>query len=135
MTTSAVNATASSNSTAGTTQTNNGLDRNAFLKLLTTQLANQDPMKPMDDTAFIAQLAQFSSLEQMQTMNGTLTALATSQSAFDAAGLIGRTATWIDPATGDTTSGKIDGVVFDQGAATLKSGDADIPLAYVQSLS
>lgn len=47
----------------------NDLDKDAFLRLLTTQLANQDPLNPMEDKEFIAQLAQFSSLEQMQTLN------------------------------------------------------------------
>lgn len=47
----------------------NDLDKDAFLRLLTTQLANQDPLNPMEDREFIAQLAQFSSLEQMQNLN------------------------------------------------------------------
>ena len=52
------------------------LGRDAFLQLLTTQLAHQDPMKPQADTEFIAQLAQFSSLEQLQQMRGTLDTIA-----------------------------------------------------------
>jgi len=48
---------------------NNDLDRNAFLNLLITQLRYQDPLNPMDDREFIAQLAQFSALEQMQHLN------------------------------------------------------------------
>lgn len=51
------------------TNPNNDLDKDAFLRLLTTQLANQDPLNPMEDREFIAQLAQFSSLEQMQNLN------------------------------------------------------------------
>jgi len=47
----------------------NDLDKDAFLRLLTTQLSNQDPLNPMEDREFIAQLAQFSSLEQMQNLN------------------------------------------------------------------
>lgn len=47
------------------------LDRDAFLKLLTTQLSNQDPLNPTEDREFIAQMAQFSSLEQMQNLNDT----------------------------------------------------------------
>ena len=50
--------------------------RDAFLQLLTTQLSHQDPMKPQADTEFIAQLAQFSSLEQLQQMRGTLDSIA-----------------------------------------------------------
>ena len=45
------------------------LGQEEFLKLLITQLKSQDPMKPVEDTAFIAQMAQFSSLNQMQALN------------------------------------------------------------------
>jgi flagellar basal-body rod modification protein FlgD len=48
------------------------MDRNTFLTLLTTQLQNQDPTSPMDNQEFVAQLAQFTSLEQMVSMNGTM---------------------------------------------------------------
>lgn len=47
------------------------LDKDAFLRLLTTQLGNQDPLNPTEDREFIAQMAQFSSLEQMQNLNDT----------------------------------------------------------------
>jgi len=53
----------------------NDLDKDAFLRLLTTQLANQDPLNPMEDREFIAQLAQFSSLEQMQNLNKSVSNL------------------------------------------------------------
>ncbi|MBR1735637.1 MAG: flagellar hook capping protein, partial [Firmicutes bacterium] len=48
------------------------LDKNAFLRLLTTQLQYQDPLSPMENTEFIAQMAQFTSLEQMQNLNTTM---------------------------------------------------------------
>lgn len=51
---------------------NQEMDRDAFLKLLMTQLQNQDPMNPMEDTEFVSQMAQFSSLEQMTNMNETM---------------------------------------------------------------
>jgi flagellar basal-body rod modification protein FlgD len=55
------------------------LGKDDFLKLLTTQLQQQDPTQPMDNTAFVAQLAQFSSLEQMSNVNDTLTKMLTAQ--------------------------------------------------------
>ena len=52
------------------------MGRNAFLNLLVTQLQNQDPTQPKADGEFLAQLAQFSTLEQLQQMNKKLDALA-----------------------------------------------------------
>jgi len=63
-------------STSSSDRTKDALGRDAFLQLLTTQLAHQDPMQPQADTAFIAQLAQFSSLEQLQQMRSTLDTIA-----------------------------------------------------------
>lgn len=69
-----------SNYTAPTKQTGNSeLGKDAFLKLLITQLQHQDPTNPMDDRDFIAQMAQFSSLEQMQNMTKTMESLLMSQ--------------------------------------------------------
>ena len=56
-----------------TTNRTSGLGREAFLQLLVTQLAHQDPMQPQSDSEFIAQLAQFSSLEQLSNIQTTLT--------------------------------------------------------------
>lgn len=50
----------------------NQYDKDMFMKLLLAQIANQDPMSPMEDREFIAQMAQFSSLEQMQTISKQL---------------------------------------------------------------
>jgi len=58
------------------------LDKNAFLKLLVTQMKHQDPLNPTGSDQMAAQLAQFSSLEQLQTMNATLTGQAGGNSAI-----------------------------------------------------
>jgi len=71
------------------------LGESDFLKLLTTQLQQQDPTQPMDNTAMVAQLAQFSALEQMTNVNTTLTQMLTGQgTALEAnsAGMVGKTA-------------------------------------------
>ena len=49
-----------------------GLGRDTFLKLLVTQLQHQDPTKPRDDAEFLAQLAQFSSLEKLSSIEASL---------------------------------------------------------------
>ncbi len=58
---------------AAARKTGGELGKNDFLNLLVTQLRYQDPLQPVDDKEFIAQMAQFSSLEQMQNMNGSMT--------------------------------------------------------------
>lgn len=60
---------------AGAARTN-PLGQDAFMKLLLTQLQHQDPTAPQADTEFLAQLAQFSTLEQLQTMNDKLDLIA-----------------------------------------------------------
>ncbi len=69
------------------------LGKDDFLRLLVTQMTHQDPLNPMKDTEFIAQLAQFSSLEQMQNLNTQFaeqSALIQSLNNNMAAGLVGR---------------------------------------------
>lgn len=71
-----------------------GLGQDEFLKLLITQLKNQSPLNPQDNTEFVAQLAQFSSLEGIQNLNDTVTSLASgmqSSQALQASALVGRT--------------------------------------------
>jgi len=64
--------------TANTTKARtDGLGRDAFLQLLVTQMSHQNPLQPQEDGAFIAQLAQFSSLEQLTNIDSTLKTMAT----------------------------------------------------------
>ena len=63
--------------TANTTKARtDGLGRDAFLQLLVTQMSHQNPLQPQEDGAFIAQLAQFSSLEQLTNIDSTLKGMA-----------------------------------------------------------
>ncbi|MGH8175208.1 MAG: flagellar hook assembly protein FlgD [Steroidobacter sp.] len=78
---------------AQTKKSANNLGIDEFLTLMTTQLKNQDPMKPLDGTAFIAQLAQFgavSGIQEMQTSMETLAASLRSTQALNGATLVGR---------------------------------------------
>ncbi|HEY7726623.1 MAG TPA: flagellar hook capping FlgD N-terminal domain-containing protein [Anaeromyxobacteraceae bacterium] len=71
----------------------NELGKDDFLRLLITQLANQDPLSPVDNQAFIAQLAQFASVEQLQGLGTRLDTLLLAQAStnqMNVAGLVGK---------------------------------------------
>ena len=98
MTTSIQNGinTAVGSSAGSTNTTKNSMGKDAFMKMLIAQLQNQDPLNPMDGTQFVAQLAQFSSLEQLTNLNDTMGSLPEYLSAFSNAqmvNLIGNEAT------------------------------------------
>lgn len=81
--------------TSGTSQAFNvqsrGIGQEDFFKILVTQLSYQDPMKPMDNQQFLAQIAQFTGLEQTRQMNERIDTLLSIQSVTQSIGLIGRT--------------------------------------------
>jgi flagellar basal-body rod modification protein FlgD len=66
------------------------LDKDAFLRLLVEQLKNQDPMNPQDSSEFIAQLATFSSLEQLTNLNNGVQQMKHCQDMMQASTLIGK---------------------------------------------
>ena len=72
------------------------MGRDEFLKLLLTQLANQDPTAPVEDREFIAQMAQFSSLEQMTNMASDFARLARMVQSSEAASALGRSVEILD---------------------------------------
>ena len=106
------------------TSGNSELGKDAFLQLLVAQLQHQDPMKPMEDTAFIAEMAQFSSLEQMQNMNKLLEKQQLFGQLSQAANMIGKHVEVADP-----EKGSVRGIVsevrqFDGGMHVVVDGNA-----------
>lgn len=132
-TTSAISG-ASGSSAALTSTTPKVLDRDAFLKLLITELRYQDPMQPMQDKEFISQLAQFSSLEQMQRMNQGFDYFGKSAMANQAFAMTGKWVDYADAATGTIATGKVSGVSFRDGSPMLRIGSRDVPLDYIMSV-
>jgi len=92
------------------------LDKDDFLKLLVTQLRYQDPLEPMDNNEYIAQLAQFSSLEQMQNLNIQMASLS-------AISTIGKTARAV--VEQNEVEGTIKGIAFDRGSVNLIISNED----------
>ena len=104
------------------------LDRTAFLKLLVAQMKNQDPLNPTEDKEFLAQMAQFTSLEQMQNLNSTVS----QQQGFS---LIGKTI--VANVYGEETKtytevvGRVDSVMMQKGETFLFVGEKQVKLSEV----
>lgn len=104
-----------SQASSPTTQDNSVMGKDDFLTLLVAQLQHQDPLNPSESTEFTAQLAQFSSLEQLQNIDATLNGFEVYQSTLNniqSSGFIGKTVT----ASGSTfgvNGGKPDPIRFD----------------------
>ncbi|MBI3900274.1 MAG: flagellar hook capping protein [Gammaproteobacteria bacterium] len=94
-----------------------GLGQEDFLKVLLTQLSFQDPLKPMDNQEFIAQMAQFTNLELTRQQNDNVNSLLTIQSATQAIGLIGKTVE-VQTSTGSQV-GSVTTINFQRGSPSL----------------
>lgn len=123
------------NSTGGAARkTTKVLGSDDFMKLLATQFQNQDPMKPMEDTAFIAQMAQFSALEQNKTMAAQITALRSDQQLLMGNAYIGRTVT-VEDADGKSVTGVVSALDNDAvDGVSLTIGDKSYPLSSVRRI-
>ncbi len=86
----------STTGTAATASASTQIDKDMFLKLMVDQLKNQDPMNPTDSTEFLAQTAQFTSLEKLEAVASASEASLTAQMAFGASSLAGRSVTYLD---------------------------------------
>jgi flagellar basal-body rod modification protein FlgD len=110
------------------------LGQEDFLKLLATQFQAQDPMKPMEDTAFIAQMAQFSSLEQSSAMSKDIALLRADQTLLTANSYIGRNVT-VEDAKGDPVTGLVTGLDNDPvDGVTLTIDGKSYPLTSVRRI-
>ncbi len=115
------------------------LDGAGFMKLLTTQIRNQNPLEPLQDSQFIGQLAQLSSLEEAQGQTAALQQLAAAlqanaglQGLAQASSLIGRQVSYVDPDLGTESEDTVQSVKFGNGLIQLElTSGVTIPLGNV----
>lgn len=109
------------------------LDRDAFLKILVTQLANQDPTQPLQDREFIAQMAQFSSLEQMNKVASSNLQVVQMNAMTLGAQLLGNTVSYAND-KGETVTGKVTAVKTVDGTVKVQVGDDLIDLNAIETV-
>ncbi|MEB3101160.1 flagellar hook capping FlgD N-terminal domain-containing protein [Ferviditalea candida] len=124
-----------SNNSTVTTKNGNSLGKDDFLRILVEQLKNQDPMQPLQDKDFIAQMAQFTSVEQITNMASDMKLLR--QSLGFASGLIGKSVSWT---TGSGTSvqvasGLVDAIIVKDGQQYAQVKGEEIPLDQIVKIS
>lgn len=103
------------------------LGKDAFLKILTTQLSNQDPSSPLEDKDFIAQMATFSSLEQLTNLNKAFEKFSSNQMS-NMATTIGKEITWTPNGATEPTTGEVTGISTQNGSYFYIVGDDRVPV-------
>lgn len=135
MAVSSVSGASSLGSAAASSATASGaMGREDFLKLLMTQLRNQNPLDPMKDTDFGAQLAQFSTLDGIQQLNTNFTQLLQLQGLTQGANLVGKTILFDKQGSSTPARGAVDSVRFDGGKVQLMVGGTAVELTQVRGI-
>ncbi|SIS90557.1 flagellar hook capping FlgD N-terminal domain-containing protein [Alicyclobacillus vulcanalis] len=138
----ASSASSSAGGSAGASQTGlNSLNENDFMQLLVTQLQNQDPMNPVDNTQMLAQLAQFSALEEMTQVAqtdaqvlGAVQGLESEMNLLLAHSLIGAKVT-VQDQSGSQVQGTVSSVTMNQGSPQVVVNGTSYPLTQVVGMS
>jgi flagellar basal-body rod modification protein FlgD len=110
------------------------LDQDTFLRLMVAQLRNQDPMNPADSSEFLAQTAQFTSLEKLEQVADLSAQAFAAQMAFGASSLVGRSITYVD-GDGAEATGVVSSVRFGPSGPSLAVNDTEIPLDRVVAVT
>jgi len=100
-----------------------GLKLDDLLRVMLTELTHQDPFKPVDNKDFMAQIAQFASLDSSRQLNDNLTQLLTVQALNQSVGLIGRTVS-ADLGGGQIANGIVDSVDMQTGVPRVNIKDS-----------
>jgi len=112
------------------TQGDQNMGKDDFLKLMVAQLKYQNPMEPSKDLDFIAQTAQFSSLEQMTNLNTKVIELISSNKQLYANTMIGRQITWTDE-DDNIKSGIVSKVELNDGEPVLIANNEKVSLDWI----
>ncbi|MFT3736016.1 MAG: flagellar hook capping FlgD N-terminal domain-containing protein [Rhodocyclaceae bacterium] len=116
-----------SGSASTTTSTQSVVGQEDLIKIMLAELRYQDPLKPLDNKEFIAQLAQFTTLEQTKQLNDRIDTLLSVQASTQSIGLLGKTVE-VTTESGDTQVGEVTSIQFSDGQPrlTIKAKDGSL---------
>lgn len=123
-----------SGSSTGLTSGQQVIDKQQFLQLLVTQLQNQDPLDPVKNEDFAAQLAQFSSLEQMQNLNNSFDDFMQLSQVQSASAMIGREVAWFDEQNQLDKQGVVDKIVIGSNGLKLEVAGELVPVSEINEV-
>ena len=106
-----------------------------FMKLLITQLRNQDPLAPMDNAQMTSQMAQLSQLQQLETMNSSFSQVLANEQMGYASSLIGKQVAFVNQQDGTMLAGTVEQIAKVDGEVMLKVGDYWVPLDGVSAVA
>lgn len=116
------------------TATTADVSRDQFLKLLVAQLQAQDPLEPIKDQEFTAQLAQFSQLAGIEKLNANFSDLLALQQITQGAGLIGKNVSY-KAADSTLHTGNVEGFSITDGHLQLRVDGQEVPLSQFQGMT
>ena len=128
---------ASPTSSASSQQTSlqqSDLGKEEFLELLVSQLQNQNPMEPMKNKEFMGQMAQFNSLQQMQSLNNNMSQFMKHQQLSQAGNLVGKQVKVLNSETGQELTGEVSKVKLNDSDPQVVIGGQEYALNNIQEV-
>jgi flagellar basal-body rod modification protein FlgD len=119
------------------TQPKKEMGKEQFLKILVTQLQNQDPTKPMEDREMIGQMAQLSVLEQLSNLNQSLSSYLFSNNEKNLSqysSMLEKKVTWTNPEMNQLESGIVTGINYKDNQVYFQIGEQEIASTEIKSV-
>jgi flagellar basal-body rod modification protein FlgD len=111
------------------------MDGSAYMKLFLASMQNQDPSQPMSSSEMMQSTATLSQMQMLSSLGTVMSGLTLSQNQATATSLIGKAVTYLDPASGASTTGKVSGVSMSGSSPTLIVNEQRVPLGTVTTVN
>ncbi|MCE1246490.1 MAG: hypothetical protein LWY06_07600 [Firmicutes bacterium] len=121
-------------SKGSTTSSTSSTGSNDFIKLLLSQITNQNPLEPMDNSTMVTQLAQFQMVEKMGDLDDKVGSLLSYQNMMNSINLMGKKVTILNTTGGSTIKGTVEGIKMTNGTPTVVVNGTSYDMALIQKV-